>query len=270
MRTGHAVPPLPRGWSRGGHVLLAACLLLLASAYTLGQETDFAAPGDTSEAASSPDSSAAPQDSKEPPRPTAQATSKEGFTLGFTVHILEGNKVRLDVITDIPGTIEVMAGISLAGQAPNDVWIGVNDRARLTDGVGAATFDVSELPQGLYEAEVSYYPKWGPQDDVARASGANNEIDAFVAFRLTGSGESAQAAKFREEGQRWVMLNVEVGERWNPGFWEGKFGSMKELTVDRYNPDIIKAYYFESIDMTLIVNVLKGQIDTWRIGKAHH
>ena len=66
------------------------------------------------------------------------------------------------------------------------------------------------------------------------------------------------------------MLNVEVGERWDPAFWEGKFGSMKELTIDRYNPNIIKAYYFESIDMTLIVNVLKGQIHTWRIGKAHH
>ena len=83
-------------------------------------------------------------------------------------------------------------------------------------------------------------------------------------------GESVEDMKKHNEGRRWVMLNVYMGQKWDPAFWVAKFGDWKQLEVDRGNPAIIKACYFESIDMTLIVNVLKGEIDTWRDGEAHH
>lgn len=82
-------------------------------------------------------------------------------------------------------------------------------------------------------------------------------------------GESVEDVKRHNEGRRWVMLNVYMGQEWDPAFWMLKFGEWKQLEVDRHNPAIIKAYYFESIDMTLIVNVLKGEIVTWRDGEAH-
>lgn len=84
------------------------------------------------------------------------------------------------------------------------------------------------------------------------------------------SGESVEDMKKRDEGRRWVMSNFYMGQKWDPTFWIAKFGKWKQLEVDRYNPAIMKAYYFESIDMTLIVNVLKGEINTWRDGEAHH
>lgn len=83
------------------------------------------------------------------------------------------------------------------------------------------------------------------------------------------SGESVEDMKRRNEGRRWVMLNVHMGQEWDPAFWVAKFGDWKQLEVDRGNPAIIKACYFKSIDMTLIVNVLKGEIVTWRDGEAH-
>lgn len=200
----------------------------------------------------------------------AEVTSKDGFSLGFTVHQLQRNKVKLELTTNMSGAIEVMVSISLAGQDPDDVWIGEDARVRITKGKGVAILDVSELPKGRYDAEVNYYPNWGPQDNLAKSFSSKEVLEASIAFDLFGSGESAESVKFREEGQKWVMENVEMGKPWNIDFWIKKFGQMKELEVDRGNSNILKAFYFKSIDMTLIVNVRQGTIDTWRFGEAHH
>jgi len=183
--------------------------------------------------------------------------------------VIDAGTVELVIGTNIPGTIELMASINLAGQAPDDVWIGKDSRVRITRGEGSVRLNTAKLPSGKYDVEIDFYPKWGLVGPLSRASGVAREIHVSKPIVLRGSGESAADATFREEGQRWVMMNIEVGEPWDSALWRRKFGDMEELTVDRGNPDILKAYYFRSIDMTVIVNVHKGQIDTWRVGRAH-
>jgi len=60
-----------------------------------------------------------------------------------------------------------------------------------------------------------------------------------------------------------------MGQRWDYADWKRRFGSAEQLLVTRYNPNIIKAYYFKSIDMTIIANVLKSEIDVWRVGRKN-
>ena len=209
-------------------------------------------------------------------QPTESPASSPPVTAQYEIFIeprmLDDSNVEVFITTNIPGSIEVMADLSLAGQAPSDVWIGTNKRVSVCDGEGTVILDGSELPTGEYAVEVALYPWWGLKDDVSRSCGINQDlgysIDATATVTLTGSGESVEDVRRRNEGRRWVMSNFRMGQKWDPAFWRAKFGEFKQLEVDRYNPAIIKAYYFESIDMTLIVNVLKGEIDTWRDGEA--
>ena len=63
------------------------------------------------------------------------------------------------------------------------------------------------------------------------------------------------------------MLNVSDGTHWNWSSWVGRFGEPQQLTTTRWNPNIIKAYYFKSLDMTIFVNELKGEVSHWRTGR---
>jgi hypothetical protein len=201
--------------------------------------------------------------------PTTPNPPAGGYTLGVKPTVLHGGDVRLDVVTNIPGVIEVMAGLSLHGQAGNDVHIGKSERVRVANGSGSVIISASDLPQGRYDAEVSFYPRWGFQDPVSRASGISENIEVVEPITIVGSGESAVAAKIRNEGQKWVMENFTMGDPWTPNEWVNRFGNYSELPISRGNPRILKAYYFPRIDMTLIVNVLKGEIVVWRLGQAN-
>ncbi|WP_146010716.1 hypothetical protein [Halomonas heilongjiangensis] len=48
---------------------------------------------------------------------------REGYSISASTQ-LDNNKLLLEFATNIPGTIEIMAGISISNQAPDDVWIG--------------------------------------------------------------------------------------------------------------------------------------------------
>ena len=73
-----------------------------------------------------------------------------------------------------------------------------------------------------------------------------------------------------KEGRLWVMQNVYMGMGWDSPFWISAFGMWEELPTDHYNPRIIKSYYFKSIDISLMVNILGCEIETWREGKWDH
>lgn len=190
----------------------------------------------------------------------------EGYSISASSQ-LDDNKVLLELATNIPGTIEIMAGISLSNQDPDDVWIGKNQRVRLENGAGQVTFDVSDLPSGQYEVEATFYPRWGFQDEVSKLSGVDENIEYTHPISLKGSGEPAEVAEQRSEDQKWVMENVIVGSEWEPEFWKSRFGQWEEFPVTTMNPDIISNYYFESLDMTIIVNTLKDEVVTWRTGQ---
>ena len=73
-----------------------------------------------------------------------------------------------------------------------------------------------------------------------------------------------------QEKQRWVMENIYVGTKWDLSDMVERFGNFEKYDPDRFNPKIIQMFYFEDIDMTFMVNLLKGTISTWRLGRAYH
>ena len=190
------------------------------------------------------------------------------FKIDVVPTVIGPSEVEVEIRTNIPGTIEVMLGLGLAGQDPKDVFIGINKRIKIKNGRATATVSKPDLPSGKYEVEVSFYPRWGLQDSVAKEAGANSEIHALQTVTLKGTGESQEAVQQRENDQRWVMENVYGGTRWNRPHWVDRFGEPRHLTITRLNPRIIKAYYFESLDMTIFVNELKDEVSHWRMGRA--
>jgi len=196
----------------------------------------------------------------------AQPRVKE-YVITVKANEIEGKKVRLSIGSNIPGNTEIMAGLSLIGQAPEDTYIGKSERVRVSNGSAEIVIDISDLPSGEYTAEVNFYPMWGLQDEKSKLTGINYEISASQKIEISGSGESSELVAKRKAGQKWVMENIIVGTPWNPSEWEERFGSREELPVTSMNPNIIKNYYFPSIDMTVIVNTLKASVVTWRMGK---
>lgn len=190
------------------------------------------------------------------------------FKIELVPVVIGPSEVEVEISSNVPGTINVMLGLGLAGQKRNDVFIGTNKRVTLKNGRGTATIGKPGLPSGKYEVEVSFYPRWGPQDSVAKAAGVKSEIHARKIITLKGTGESAKAVQQRENNQSWVMENVHAGTRWDRSYWVGRFGEPQRLTTTRWNPNVIKAYYFKSLDMTIFVNELKTEVSHWRTGRA--
>ena len=197
---------------------------------------------------------------------TREGLQQEEYTLSVKGVELSNGRVQLNVKTNIPGVIELMAGVSLAHQAPDDVFIGTSERISVRNGLAQTILDVSDLPSGEYEVEAAFYPRWGFQDERSRATGISIKIESKHLLFLDGSGESVESVSRRNDGQKWVMENVSMGMDWDSSYWINKFDVWEEFPVTTMNPDIIKNYYFESIDMTLVINTLKNEIVTWRIG----
>lgn len=61
------------------------------------------------------------------------------YTLSIKPDLLPTGEVLLDIETNIPGTIEVSAGLSLHGQSENDIWVGKNEYVRIVGGKGSVT-----------------------------------------------------------------------------------------------------------------------------------
>ncbi len=216
-------------------------------------------------------SSPAPPEPEPVASPVASpvALDPADYKISVIPSLLSDGTVKLKIETNIPGVIEVMADISLSGQKPNDVWIGKNQRVRIKGGQGEVTFVTSDLPKGRYESEVSFYPRWGFQDAASRATGIDRQIDATASLGSLGSGMTANEAQFRENGQKWVMMNVNPNQAWDAAKFTNRFGTFSELEVQGLNPSVIKAYYFPRIDTTIFVNALRGEISHWRLGQAH-
>lgn len=205
--------------------------------------------------------------------PNLQQNSKNiEYNIHVMATVLKDNSVRLSISTNIPGEIDVMTSISLANQKDDDIWIGDDDRVRIKNGKAEVILgDKRKLPSGEYFAEVNFYPRWGFQDNISRKTNIQKEISTQVPISLKHGNKIAESVLKKENSQKWVMENIISGTSWDPNFWNNKFGKYEEIGVsDRYNPRIIKAYYFKSIDMTLIVNEYKQEIVVWRVGKQNN
>lgn len=215
-----------------------------------------------------------PATTSAPESVSAAAVEEEvSYQLDVTPEVQNGEWVTMTLTSNIPGEIEVMASVRLAGQEPQDIAVGTSQRVSMRNGQGEAVIQMSELPQGDYEVAATFYPRWGFGEG-RKIDAIDERIDAKTHLvAISGSGEPAEAYIAREEGQKWVMNNVfpgtsqDPGMTWEPDSWKRRFGEWQEFPATLRNPDIIKNYYFPKLDMTITVNVLKDEIATWSMGK---
>ena len=63
------------------------------------------------------------------------------------------------------------------------------------------------------------------------------------------------------------MANANKGKPWDPAEWS-RFGEPESLTVTRYDPNVVQAFYYPVIDMTVFVNTRADEVEFWRFGRA--
>lgn len=189
--------------------------------------------------------------------------------------------VDIEIGTDIPGNFNLAASLSLKGLKPDDTFIGTSFmRVPVSMGKAKCTIDGSDkkhvrphgskLPKGEYDVEISFYPRWKENQKAAKAASISDTIEGKASVFLSASGRSTSSAKALHDGQQWVIENFYMGYPWKPEFWHKKFGPLQQVKYHGSgNPEILKMYYIESMDMTLLVNVLKKEIITYRKGLAH-
>ncbi len=187
--------------------------------------------------------------------------------------------VDVEIETNIPGAIVLSASLALKGQKPQDIFIGTDFiRVPVSNGKAKATIDGSKLamplgsklPAGEYDVEVSFHPRWSENSVAANAAKISDSIKGKGYVALSASGQSSGSVKGVAEGRQWVMENLYSHYPWKPDFWCNKFGELQQVEYrGSGNPRILKMYYIKSIDMTLLVNELKKEIITYRMGFAH-
>ena len=193
--------------------------------------------------------------------PTSQATLK------LQALALDDSRVQFTVATTLPTPIEISARVSLKGQAPKDTYVGYDEKVTLTkqDNVFILNTDAADeaLPSGTYEAEVSFYPKWGADSGNPAAKQAP-ELHARSDVSLRASGQKRENVEKKNKLQRWVMGNLGMNEPWNLNTYEEKLGKAEKgpSTLSRLHD----TYYFPDADVTLIVNRLKNEVTIWRLG----
>lgn len=182
--------------------------------------------------------------------------------------------VEVAIETTIEGPIEIMVGVDLAGQAPDDIYIGAGEQITVQDGSAVASIpltrrDGTVLPAGKYEAVAAFHPRWGAKN-APKATRAISDIIAAVPveINLHGSGQAASAVAARDEMQRWVMLNIVVGTQFDAEALEERLGVAERITVTN-RTGIILGWYYPDADMTIFENTLKGEVATWSVGRQN-
>ena len=193
------------------------------------------------------------------PKIELQATVKDENTVGFLIE------------TNIPLPVEVMASIDLKNQKPDDTYIGVSKRIKIETSPYSYDLDISEekLPNGDYEAVVTFYPRWGANNGNELAKEIESKVENVYSISLGSSSHgTAKERMEKDKKQLWIINNVVVDTPWDNDKFVKELGEFIELVVTNRNPEIIKAYYFSEADMTIFVSKPKKAVVTWREGKV--
>lgn len=197
------------------------------------------------------------------------AVAAPAYELSVKVRTLSSTKVEFTVTTNIPLPVEVMVGVDLADQRPDETYIGYTERLRLASPVTVHVLDTSEarkpLPSGNYEAVVSFYQRWGAKNGNPAAASIP-DMEAKQLIVIEGSGESADLARSRNKMQMWVMENFVMNSPWNERYYVERLGNYEKSRATLSH--LHDAYYFPRADMTLLVNRLKNDVTVWRLGRA--
>lgn len=253
--------------------LLAILLFIVLGTFLGGidRPPSVTIPDDEPVAASEPD--------KQQVQHTSQQVLPDTYRIGAKATVTGQYTVNVDIETNLPDSVVLAASLGLKNQNPEDIAIGTGFvKVPISGGKAHAVIDGrrgvmpsgSQLPAGDYDVKVAFHPLWPENKEFASRAKIKDSIRASDTIALAASGESAQSVKLRAEGQKWVMLNINYGHPWEPEFWKNKFGEIQQVEYrGSGNPRILKMYYIKSIDMTLMVNDLKKEIDTYREGLAH-
>ncbi|TAL18054.1 hypothetical protein EPN96_03270 [bacterium] len=213
--------------------------------------------------------------------------SLDGFWIKVSPMVTGPYTVDVDVTTNLPGEPVLSLGLDLA-DGPLGIAPG-GGKVFVSDGKGRGTLDSSpsvtplneKIPSGKYKVTATYYPNWEENVKITGKEVAEKSINAVLTGKsidvegsgtvfLKGSGEKLEDAKRRWSGRQWVEDKVKFADYpWEPDLWKSKFGEWELLKTENGNPNIIKMYYFKVVDITLMVNVLKNEIATYRMGRSN-
>lgn len=189
--------------------------------------------------------------------------------LNVKARALDSTKIEFTVTTNIPLPVEVMIGVDLADQRPDETYIGYTERLRLASPVTVHVLDTSEartpLPSGNYEAVVSFYQRWGAKNGNPAAAPIP-DMEAKQLIAIEGSGDSADLVRSRNKMQMWVMENFVMNSPWDERYYVERLGNYEKSKATMSH--LHDAYYFPRADMTLLVNRLKNDVTVWRLGRA--
>ena len=204
--------------------------------------------------------------------PTSEGRSNQPIGEELSITSIEevGQVLKISIETNIAPPFEVMAGLGLAGQDPEDTFIGNSERIKITDSAQVLEVPIlqenSSLPTGLYNVEVNFYPRWGAEGSPKSTQAIASDIAVIEQINLSGSGESASAVADKNERQKWVMLNIGAGDNYDLAEFEERLGSSVDFPVENRNQNV-RAYYYEQADITIFRNQASSRVLTWKIGR---
>ena len=202
------------------------------------------------------------------PEPSVSRPVPTKATLSLVATPVSDTIVEFVVKTDAPTPIRVAAGVDLAGQDDTDTYIGHSEFVTLTGPSTTFTIDTGKadqpIPSGSYEAEVTFYQRWGAKDNPAAAD--VEDMAAATVIELRGSGQTRETAEEANVARRWVMENVVSRTPWDEDDFVRRLGPHEKLEAVRR--PVIEAYFFPRVDMTILVYSQRDEVMVWRMGRA--
>ncbi len=94
------------------------------------------------------------------------------------------------------------------------------------------------------------------------------ETQKVVAKPVEQKIKKNRSPKEISEQRAWIMENIFIDSDWNLTDMARRFGEFEHYPSPRYNPRIIRMFYFSEIDVTFMVNIMTNKIQTYRFKKA--
>ena len=91
-------------------------------------------------------------------------------------------------------------------------------------------------------------------------------MEASYPIKLQGDGTSADKELAKRQAQNWVMGTVHSQYPWDESFFVNRLGNYVKYKATLSH--LHDAYYFPDVDVTLLVNRLRGEVTVWRFGRA--
>lgn len=196
----------------------------------------------------------------------SEAITKADYRFSLDEVVLDNGSIKLKVSTDLPLPVDIMAGVSLADQKPEDIYIGISKKRIIEQANSVLILNISDvpdpLPDGDYLAEINFYPVWGAMNPKSRSA---PELHDSKPVSLEGSSVTVAAASRLNDLQKWVYLEVDVNTPWDEVAMIKKLGKYEKAQAD-LSP-MHDALYFPDADITMIVNRRSGELSLWRDGR---